>query len=174
MHQRQHAIAAGLQRIVEVLAHGGAGRHGSERMRAHVLGVRACEPHPTQTRHGADRRQKIREQRPQPCVRITIVASCQLNVAAVAIDVLAQQSDLRDPAGNQRLHFRDDVVERAADFNATNSRHDAERAVVVAADLDRHPRVVAGLASSRQCTGEHRMIVEHSCIENLDELTVRL
>lgn len=140
VHQRQHAVAARLQRVVQVLAHRGRGSHRGERVGSHVFRVRAGEPHAAQARNTADGTDQIGEQRAQPGVGVAGLASGQLQIAAVAVDVLPEQGDFRDAVGDQRLHLGHDVVERAADLDTAHGRHDAERAVVVAADLDGDPR----------------------------------
>ena len=70
-------------------------------------------------------------------------AGGQRQVAAVGVDVLAEQRDLDDAVGGQPADLVDEIVERTADLDTPHRRHDAERAAVVAADLDRDPRRVA-------------------------------
>ena len=65
---------------------------------------------------------------------------------AVGVDVLPEQGHLDHPVGDQRLDLGQDVTRPAVLLPATQRRHDAERARVVAADRDRHPAGVAGLA----------------------------
>ena len=50
------------------------------------------------------------------------------------------------PSSASRSHLVDELVERATDLAAAHRGHDAERAGVVAADLDRDPRRVIDLA----------------------------
>ena len=73
------------------------------------------------------------------------------------------------PSAGQPVDLGDDVGERAADLGAAHRRDDAERAGVVAADLDRDPGVVRGLAARRQRAGEHRLVVEHGFVEDLGD-----
>ena len=73
VHGGQHAIAAGLQRVVQVLAHGRGLGHRRERLRPHVLGVRAGEPHPPDPVDGADDPQQIGEQRAHASGRVARV-----------------------------------------------------------------------------------------------------
>ena len=92
-----------------------------------------------------------------------------LDVAAVAVDVLAEQRDLADTFRRQPGDLGDDIGERTTDLRAAYRRHDAERARVVAADLDRDPGVVRGLAARRQGAGKHRLVVEHGFVEDLGD-----
>ena len=101
--------------------------------------------------------------------RVAVAAGRQLEVAAVAVDVLAEQRDLGDAVGGERLDLVDDVVERAADLHAAHGGHDAERAAVVAADLDRHPRVVRRLADGRQRRREQGVVVDARLVEDLGD-----
>ena len=135
--------------------------------------MRAREPHAADAIDGADRAQQVGEQRPQASGRIARVASRELQVAPVAVDVLAEQRDLGDAVGGQRLDLGDDVVERTADLGTAHGRDDAERAVVVAADLDRDPRVVRRLAARGQRRREHRVVVDHGGVEDLGERATR-
>ena len=104
---------------------------------------------------------------------VTAAPRRQLEVAAVAVDVLTEQRDLGDPAGGERLDLGDDLGERARDLDATHGRHDAERAVVVAADLDRHPRVVRRLAHGREGRREQGVVVDHGGVEDLRDRSAR-
>ena len=63
-------------------------------------------------------------------------------VAAVGVDVLAEQRDLDARRRGELLDLVHDVAHAPADLAAAHRRHDAERARVVAADLDRDPRRV--------------------------------
>ena len=65
VHQRQHPVAARLQRVVEVLAHRGGVGHRREGLGPHVLGVRAGVAHPADALDGTDVAQQIGEQRAQ-------------------------------------------------------------------------------------------------------------
>ena len=61
--------------------------------------------------------------------------------AAVGIDGLAEELDLHAAALDGGAHFGEHVVERTRHLAAARRRHDAERAVLVAAFDDRHPRL---------------------------------
>ena len=143
VHRGEHAVAAGLQRVVQVLAHRAGLGHRRERLGAHVLGVRARVADPPDALDRADGAQQVGEQRAQAGGCVAGSAGGELQVAAVAVDVLAEQRDLGDAVGGESLDLVEDVGERAADLDAAHRGHDAEGAVVVAPDLDRHPRVVA-------------------------------
>jgi hypothetical protein len=62
-------------------------------------------------------------------------------VAAVGVDVLAEQRHLAHAVGGQALALGDDVRERPRDLAPARARHDAVRAAHVAADGDLHPRL---------------------------------
>ena len=76
------------------------------------------------------------------------------DVGAVRVHVLAEQGDLGDALGDQRLDLGEDVARAAVLLLAAQRRDDAERAGVVAADGDGDPRGVRGLAPGRQGGGE--------------------
>ena len=63
VHRGEDAVAARLQRVVEVLARRGDLGHGGERLGPHVLGVRAGETDPADALDGADLAQQLGEQR---------------------------------------------------------------------------------------------------------------
>ena len=63
VHQCQHAVAPGLERIVQVLADGRRLGHRSERLGPHVLGVGARVPNPPDPGDCADVAEQIGEQR---------------------------------------------------------------------------------------------------------------
>ena len=85
---------------------------------------------------------------------------------AVGVDVLPEQGDLADALGDQRLDLGEDLARAAVLLLAAQRRDDAERAGVVAADRDRHPRGVRRLALGRQRRGED--------VERLEDLDLRL
>ncbi len=85
---------------------------------------------------------------------------------AVGVDVLAQQGDLADALGDQRLDLGEDLAGPAVLLLAAQRGDDAERAGVVAADRDRHPGGVRRVALGRQRRGEH--------LERLEDLDLRL
>ena len=88
-------------------------------------------------------------------------------VAAVGVDVLAEQRDLDDAVGGELLDLVHDVAHPPADLPPAHRRHDAERARVVAADLDRDPRRVIDLAPGRQ-----RRRIRLVLLEDLDDRPV--
>src|SRR5204862_2835617 len=75
-------------------------------------------------------------------------------VAPVGVDVLTEQRDLTQTVACEVLDLVHDVAEPAADLRAAHRRHDAERAGVVAPDLDRDPRRVRRVAPC----GERRRV----------------
>ena len=89
-------------------------------------------------------------------------------VAAVGVHVLAEQRDLGDAVGGERLDLVHDVAHAAADLAPAHRRHDAERAGVVAADLDRHPGRVIRVAARGQ-----RRRVRLVLLEDLDDRALR-
>ena len=121
--------------------------------------MRAGEPHPPDAVYPPRRPQQVGEQRPGPAiggpglsappsvvaggpglpVAIAVDAppARQGQVAAVAVDVLAQQGDLADAACGQVPHLVDQFTEGAADLGASHRGNDAEGATVVASDPDR-------------------------------------
>ena len=169
VHRGEHAIGAGLQRVVQLRAHGRRLGHRGERLGPHVLGVRRREADPADAVDGADGAQQIGEQRPHAGVGVAVATGGQLQVAAVAVDVLAEQRDLGDAGRRQLADLADDLVERPGDLDAAHGRHDAEGAAVVAADLDRDPRVVRRLADGRQRRREHGVVVEDGGVEDLGD-----
>ena len=61
----------------------------------------------------ADVAQQVGEQRAEPCVVVAGLAGGELEVAAVAVDVLAEQRDLGDAVGGELFDLGDDVGVRA-------------------------------------------------------------
>ena len=118
---------------------------------------------------GADGFEQVGEQRAQRSAGVTGAAGGELEVAAVAVDVLAEQRHLGDAVGGERLDLGDDVGERAAHLLAAYGRDDAERARVVAADLDRDPGVVRRRPAGRQRRREHRVVVDDGGVEDLGD-----
>ena len=114
VHGGEHAIAAGLQRQVQVLAHRRAcAAMAVDRVGPEVLRVRAGEAHPTDA---VDRRRPPAAARRTAAARRPVVArrsGCEREVAAVGVHVLAEQRDLGDAVGGQALDLGDEVVERA-------------------------------------------------------------
>ena len=74
---------------------------------------------------------------------------------AVRIDVLAQKSYLDGALGDDGFDFGEDLPGPSVAFLASEMRHDAERAGVVAPDGDRHPRCKCALAAGGKSRREH-------------------
>ena len=129
VHRRQRAVAPGLEREVEVLAHRRRLSHCRDRLGPQVLGVRTGEAHPADAVGRAQRAQEVGEERPPPG-----------QVATVRVDVLPEQRDLDGAGGGERRGFLDDLRERTADLAPAHRRHDAEGTAVVTADLNGQPR----------------------------------
>ncbi len=141
VHAGQCAVAPRLQRQVQVLADGRALCHRRDRLGAEILRVRRREPHALDAVDRVDRPQEVREFGP-------VLPGAE--VTAVRVDVLAEQRDLGDAVGRQRLDLVHDVAHAPADLSPAHGRDDAERARVVTTDLDRDPRGMVDLASRRE------------------------
>ena len=172
VHGGEDAVGAGLQRVVQVRADGGDVGHRGERLGAHVLRVRRREPDPADAVDVTGGAEQVGEQRTGAGRGIAVAPGRQLEVAPVAVDVLAEQRDLGDAGRGELGDLVDDLVERAGDLDAAHGRHDAEGTVVVAADLDRHPGVVRRLADGRQRRREHGVVVDHRRVEDLGDRSV--
>ena len=85
---------------------------------------------------------------------------------AVGVHVLAEQGDLDGAVVDEGLDLGEDLAGPAVLLLAAQRRHDAERARVVAADRDRHPAAVGGVALGRQGRREH--------LEGVEDLELRL
>ena len=83
--------------------------------------MRAGEADAADAGHRADGAQQVGEQRAQLRVGVAVVAGAQLEVAAVAVHVLAEQRDLGDALAGELLHLGDDVAERTADLGAADA-----------------------------------------------------
>ena len=174
VHGGEHAIRAGLQRVVQLRAHRIGLGHRRERLQAHVLGVGRREPDPADAIDLAGGAQQVGEQRPDARRHVAAAASGELQVAPVAVDVLAEQRDLGDARRRPaRSTSADDLVERTGDLHPADGRHDAERAVVVAPDLDRDPGVVGRLANRRERRREQRVVVDDGGVEDLRDRSRR-
>ena len=79
---------------------------------------------------------------------------CGRRRRAVGVDVLAEQRDLADALGGEPRDLVDQLLERPRDLAAARRRHDAERALHVAAGGDLHPAVDVARALARQVAGE--------------------
>src|SRR2546428_1445015 len=63
---------------------------------------------------------------------------------AIGVHSLAEELDLRTAGADGVAYFSEHVLERARDLTSARSRHDAERAVLVATFDDRHLRFGGG------------------------------
>ena len=141
-HGAQDAVGAGLQRHVQ-LRHDVRGlRHRVD----HVVGerrrVRAGEADALEPADLARGAQQLAE-------RPTVA-----ELDAVGVDVLAEQGDLDRAVVDQGLDLGQDVAGAAVLLLAAQRRDDAEGAGVVAADRDRHPARVRGVALGGERGGE--------------------
>ena len=102
-----------------------------------------------------------------PAARSSLPNACAVaELDAVGVDVLAEQGDLDGAVVDERPDLGQDVAGAAVLLLAPQRRHDAEGAGVVAADRDRHPAAVHGVALGRQGRREH--------LERLEDLELRL
>ena len=157
---------------MEVFAHRRVLGHRGERLRSHVLRMRAREAHAADAVDRPDRVQQIGEQRSEPGRRVAALAGGELQITAVAVHVLAQQRHLGDAFGGELLDLGDDLVERTAHLHTADGGHDAEGAAVVATDLDGHPHVVRRVPTGRQGRGEHGVVVDHRFLQDLGDRPV--
>ena len=155
VHARERSVAARLQRQVQVLAQRRALGHRRDRLGPEILRVRRGEADAFDAVDRVDGAQQVGEFGP-------VLARAE--VAAVGVHVLAEQRDLGDAVGGERLDLVHDVAHAAADLATAHRRHDAERTGVVAADLDRHPGRVIRVAARGQ-----RRRVRLVLLEDLDD-----
>ena len=134
--------------------------------------MRAGVAHAADAGDGADGTQQVGEQGTQLDVGVAPLAGDQREVASVAVDVLPEQRHLRDATRSEQLDLGHDLVERTADLAPTHGGDDAERTVVVAADLDRDPGVERAVATDGERGREHRVIVDHRLVEDLGDRAV--
>ena len=113
-------------------------RHGGDDVVSEVPGVRRGEAHPLEPVDLAAGAQQLGEREPVP------------ERGPVGVDVLPQQRDLEHPVVDQRPDLGEHVAGPAVLLAAAQAGHDAERAGVVAADRDRDPGRVRGLAPGGQ------------------------
>ncbi len=140
---------------------------------AQILRVRAREPNPADAVDRAHRPQQLGEERAHG--RGSACAPrCERQVAAVGVHVLPEQGDLGDALRGEALDLGDERVEGSADLGPAHRGHDAERARVVAADLDRDPRAVALLALGGERRGERGRVVGSGRLEHLDDRPLAL
>ena len=99
--------------------------------------------------------------------RVKFRPSCdERQVAAVGVDVLSEQGDFGGSSFGEGAHLADELRERPALLFATHRRHDAERARVVAADLDRYPGGIGKFGADR-LRGGKRLGVVRRRVEDL-------
>ncbi len=108
-----------------MLAHGRHLRHGRDHALREVVGVRAREPQPADARDRAHRPQQVGE------VVLAVV---------IRVDRLAKQRHLRRAALDQVARLAQHVGQSPAPLLPARHRNYAERALVIAAALDRDPR----------------------------------
>ena len=128
----------------------------------------AGETDPLDSVHRAHGPEQVGEQRAQRH-RLTGLSALPLKIAAVGVDVLAQQSDLGDPAFDELGGLVHQQLQGSADLGAPHRGHDAEGARVVTAHLDGHPRRIRGVAAHRQCGGEAVAVVLDRRFQNFDD-----
>ena len=142
-HPLEHARGARLQRQVDVLADGLELGVGADDVLGHVRRVRARVADALDAVDRVDRVQQLGE-----------LARLRAQARAVGVDVLAEQRDLAHALGGEHAHLVDELLERPRDLAAARRRHDAERALHVAAGADLHPGVDVAGALAGQVAGE--------------------
>jgi hypothetical protein len=125
---------------VRVLAHGCAVGHRLDHGRAEVLRVRAREADALDAVDVVARAQQLAE----------LGADLRQQVAAPGVDVLAEQRHLAHAPAGELRHLGENVTGPAAHLAPAHGRHDAVRALRVAAHGDLHPGLEAPLAVQRQ------------------------
>ena len=141
---------------MQVLANGRRLGHGLDRLGSEVFRVGAGEAHPSDAVDGPDGPQQLGEQRPPA-----------RDVPAIGVDVLAEERDLHDAVRRQAPDLSHQFVEGPADLPATDGGDDAEGALVVAADLDRHPRRVGQVADGQG--GREVVVLTRRLFPDLDD-----
>jgi hypothetical protein len=126
-HPPQCVVVAGLDGQVDVLAHPGQVGDRVDEVTAEVARVAGQEPDALEARHlVVQHAQEVAEQDPRP------------QVASVALDDLAQQHHFAGAPIDQPLDLVHDDRRRPAALAAAGARHDAVRAVPIAALVDGH------------------------------------
>ena len=148
VHRLEDAVAAVLDRQVDVLAEVLAVADGRDDPVREVLRVRGHEAHAADARHLVDHLEEVRKVR-------------ELVVLAVGVDVLAEQSDFLIAVLHGLLDLADDVLGQAAALAAAHVRHDAVGAEVVAAVHDRHPGREAARARDGHVIRQFRLAELH-------------
>ena len=142
-HRLQDPRRAGLERQVDVLADRRQLGVGADHVLAHVLRMRARVADPAHAVERVELAEQLGERR-----------SLGPQVAAVGVDVLAQQRELADAVGDQPAPLLDQLRERTRDLAPARRRDDAVGAVAVAPDRDLHPGLHLAGALGRQVAGE--------------------
>ena len=117
---------------------------GADHVLLHVLRVRAGVADALDPLDRVDQAEQLGEADPR----------LHGKVAAVAVDVLAQQRHLADAVGGQRLGLDDQLGRIAADLAPPGRGDDAVGAVAVAALGDLQPALELAHAAGRQVAGE--------------------
>ena len=110
---------------------------------AHVLRVRARVTDPAHAVERVQLAEQLRERR-----------ALRPEVAAVGVDVLAEERELGHAVGREPAALVDQLGERARHLAAARRGHDAVRAVAVAADGDLHPGLDLARPLGRQVARE--------------------
>ena len=141
-HGLEHGVVAALEGDVEVLAHLGQLGAGVDQPLGEVAGVAGGEANPLHTLDVMDAVQQVGEG-----VLAPPLGGDARQVAAVGIDVLAQQGDLLETAGGQPLHLQPDGAGQARLLLAPHRGHHAVGAALVAAIDHIHPGADAAVAA---------------------------
>ncbi len=141
-HPPQHRVRSRLQRHVQLRTHGLRHRHRLDHVIGEVARMRRGEPDPLQA---VDRPAGAQQGRERPRVA---------QRPAIGVHVLAEQSDLQNAFGDQRLDLGENVPGATVGLRAAQARHDAEGAGVVAADADTHPGRMVRYPLGGKRTGE--------------------
>jgi hypothetical protein len=96
-------------------------------------------------------------------------ASLEREIPTVRVDILSEQRYLDSAPRCELAHLGHDFGKRAADFRAPDRWDNAEGTVVIAADLDRHPRCERELTTN----GESRSELVCVCSGGLEDLDLR-
>ena len=141
-HRAQDAVGAGLQREVQLMHDIRRFGHGCN----HIIGeggrVRRSEAHTFETVDGSAGAQQLAES-------VSIA-----DAVAERVHVLAEERDFLGAAGHALADLIKNVTGAAVLFLASRGGHDAERAGVIAAHGNRHPRADAGGAGGGKLARE--------------------
>lgn len=154
VHRLEDAVAAVLDRQVDVLTEVLAVADGRDDLVREVLWVRGHEAHAADARHLVDHLEEI-------------CKVCELVVLAVGVDILAEQRDFLIAVLHGLLNLMHDVLRQAAALAAAHIRHDAISAEIVAAVHDWHPSREAARACDGYVVRQLRLAELH-----VDDVTV--